>query len=150
MGGNAPNSRAGAQSFATLTLTGNSVIDFANLTGLSSITFGSISMGGGYKLFVYDWNGTNLYGTTSTTGGVGQYTHLFDSSMGLSQTALDNILFYSGSDQNSTFLGSGFYNGTEIVPVPEPSVVIAACMLLVWLLIANRGTFLAPLRRRQS
>jgi hypothetical protein len=45
-------------------------------------------------------------------------------------------------------MGVGSFSGTQIVPVPEPSVVIAACMLLGWLLVANRGTLLALLRRR--
>jgi hypothetical protein len=147
MGGLGATSRTRSQSFTTLTLTGNSVIDFANLTGTSDLTFSSINGLGTYTLSIYNWNGTNRWGTTSETGGVGQYTHLFDSSKGLGNNDLANISFYSGG-AGSTFLGNGFYSGTEIVPVPEPGVVIAACMLLGWLLVANRGTLVSVLRRR--
>jgi autotransporter-associated beta strand protein len=145
MGGN-ESIRVGSQTFSTLTLTGNSVIDFANLSGNSSLTFDQFVMNGN-SLSVYNWSGTNQWGTQSTTR-VGTSTQLLLTyGTGLSQTDLNKISFYSGG-AGSTFLGNGFYSGTEIVPVPEPGVVIAACMLLAWLLVANRGTLLALLRRR--
>jgi hypothetical protein len=120
------------------------VISFANLRGTSSMSFGSITLNGN-SLSIYNWNGTNLWGTTSTTGGENQFTHLLTST-GLSQSDLNSISFYSG--EGTGFLGNGFYNGSEIVPVPEPGAVIAACMLLGWLLAANRG-FIATLIRRR-
>ena len=134
-GGSGATNRTASQTFSTLTLTGNSVIDFANLTGTSSLTFSSIVMNG-HTLSIYDWNGTTLWGTTSNTGGVGQYTHLFDTAGGLSTADLNNISFYSGS--GSGFLGNGTFSGTEIVPVPEPSVVISGLLLLGFLLYSNR------------
>jgi len=104
-------------------------------------------------LDVFDWNGTNQWGTTSTTGGAP--TYLYDSTIGDSGLNLANIRFYAGSSEDSQFLGSGFqinsgiYAG-EIVPVPEPGVIIAAMMLLGWLLFANRGMLIALINRRQA
>jgi autotransporter-associated beta strand protein len=134
-------SRASSQTFATLTLTANSSIDFSSLTGSSSLYFSNISGLSGYTLSIYNYNGqttgsgtdfTKLYAATSSTGG-------FSANLG-------NILFYSGGD-TSSLLGSASFGGTvggfteitDIVPVPEPSVVIAALMLLAWLLYTNRG-----------
>jgi fibronectin-binding autotransporter adhesin len=144
MGGNG-SSRAGYQAFSTLTLTGNSVIDFANLSGNSALSFGSITMNGN-SLSIYNWSGNPIYGDASPTR-PGTFTQLL-SSTGLSQSDLNNISFYSGS--GTGFLGNGFWSGGEIVPVPEPAVVIVACMLLGWLVIANRATLLALLRRRNA
>ena len=132
--------RAPAQSFNTLTLTANSVIDFANLSGTSSLTFDSISGLSSYTLSIYDWNGTTQYGTTSTTGGVGQTTKLIDLSS-LSASQLANISFYSGYDTG--FLGTGIFSGNQIIPVPEPSLLLSALFLLGWLIfpIVRRCNF---------
>lgn len=143
MGGNG-STRAAAQTFATLTLTANSVIDFANLSGTSSLTFGSISGLSSNTLSIWNWNGTSVSGTTSTTGGIGAYTHLFDSAGGLSSGDLANISFYSGS--GSGFLGTGAFSGAEIIPVPEPSAIIASLLLLSWLLFSNRKTMASLLQ----
>ena len=146
MSGTNATSRTASQTFGTLTLTltANSTInyiDFANLTGDSSLTFASIVMNGN-TLNIFDWSGTNIYGEQSGTQ-IGTLTHLFNKGS-LSTTDLANINFYAGNSISSQFLGNGFQNGFgEIVPVPEPGVVIAACMLLVWLLVTNRGTLLA-------
>jgi autotransporter-associated beta strand protein len=134
-------SRASSQTFDTLTLTVNSSIDFSSLTGSSSLYFSNINGLSNYTLSIYNYNGqttgsgtdfTKLYAATSSTSG-------FSANLG-------NILFYSGGS-GSQLLGSGSFGGTEggfteitsIVPVPEPSVVIAALMLLGWLLYTNRG-----------
>ena len=144
MGGivaNGATARTASQTFSSLTLTGNSTIDFASLSGTSSLTFSSITMNG-KSLNVFDWNGTNLWGTTSTTGGVGQYTHLIDlAGSGDAGLNLANISFYSGNSTSSGFLGNGQFAGNEIVPVPEPSVLIAAALLLGWLLFSQRNLF---------
>lgn len=142
MGAATPGSRAPAQTFASLTLTANSVIDFGALPGTSSLTFGSISGLSTHSLNVYNWNGTTLWGTTSATGGTAQYTHLLDSSSGLLSTAeLSSISFYSGL--GTGFLGTGGIVGNEIIPVPEPSVLITSCLLigiLVFPVIRNAWT----------
>ena len=149
MGGNG-TTRATAQTFKSLTLTGDSVIDFANLTGTSQLTFGSMSMGS-YKLTILDWNGTTAWGTTSTTGGIGQYTRLIDS-LGSGDSALNlaNISFYSGNSTLSGFLGKGQFSGNQIIPVPEPGVIVAAVLLLGWMLFSNRGLLLALIARRRA
>lgn len=128
----ASSTRASANSFATLTLTANSTIDFGNLAGASSLTFSAINGLSNYKLTVFDWNGTGLAGVTSTTGGVNQFTRLFDTSS-LTADQLANISFYSGSSTSSGFLGYGGFVGSEIVPVPEPGVWAVGLMLLVYL-----------------
>ena len=147
LNGTGATSRTAAQTFASLTLTGNGTIDFAALTGTSAITFGSITGLGTYKLNIFDWNGTNEWGTTSTTGGIGQYTFLYDLS-GLSASELANISFYSGNTTASGFLGTGAFSGNQIVPVPEPSVIIAAFMLLGMMLWSCRGTITTLVARR--
>jgi len=127
MGGNG-SIRATAQKFASLTLTANSVIDFSSLSGDSSLTFTTIAMNGN-NLAVYNW--------TSTV------TRLYDSdTSSLSASDLNNISFFSGGS-GSDFLGNGGFNGTEIVPVPEPGVIVAAALLLGWMFFANRGMLMA-------
>ena len=147
LNGTGATSRTAVQTFASLTLTGNGTIDFAALTGSSSLTFGSIVGLGTYKLTIFDWNGTNQWGTTSTTGGVGQYTFLYDLS-GLNASELANISFYSGNTTSSGFLGTAAFSGNQIVPVPEPGVIIAAMMLLGCLLWSFRGTITTLAARR--
>lgn len=127
-----PN-RAPVQEFASLTLTADSVIDFGALAGTSTLTFGSIAGLGTYSLSVHNWNGTTLWGTTSATGGAFQYTSLQDqTATKLSLGELANISFYSGV--GTGFLGTGGIVGNEIIPIPEPSIVIASIMLLGFLL----------------
>ena len=132
--------RASSQTFASLTLTANSSIDFAALTGTSSLYFSTISGLSTYTLSIFNWNGTNLYGQSSAIGGANQFTRLYAATDGSFASALGNIRFYSGSTTSSTFVGEGSFSGpssggfTQIVPVPEPNVVIAAIMLLGFLL----------------
>ena len=139
MGGNG-STRAGTQTFSTLTLTGNSVIDFANLTGTSSITFSSIVGLGTYTLSINNWSGINQYGQTSS----GDATFLYDLTS-LSSAELNNIRFF-GTD--GSFLGQGAFSGNQIVPVPEPGVIVSAFMLLGLILWSNRGSLAALARRR--
>ena len=141
------SSNRASQTINSLTLTGNSSIDFANLASGSTLTIGTLTMGG-KTLNVFDWNGQPIYGPASSTGGGN--THLIvDNASTLSGLDLKNIDFYSGNSTTSTFLGQGALGvGNEIVPVPEPGVIISALMLLGWLLVANRDSLLAMLRRR--
>jgi autotransporter-associated beta strand protein len=150
MGGTNATTRTASQTFATLTLTGNSTInyiDFANLSGNSSLTFASIVMNGN-TLNIFDWSGSNLYGDQSSSQ-VGFFTHLFDQSS-LSASDLSNINFYAGNSISSQFLGTGAFSGHEIVPVPEPGVIVAAALLVGWLLFANRGMLIALINRRRA
>jgi hypothetical protein len=83
------------------------------------LTFGSITGLSANTLSIWNWSSAD-----------GNATRLYDTQVGgLSTSELANISFYSGSG-GSTFLGTGGFSGSEIVPVPEPSVVIAALLLL--------------------
>jgi autotransporter-associated beta strand protein len=133
--------RTASQTFKSLTLTGNSVLDFANLSGSSSFTFGSIAMGGtmgGSILSIWNYNSS--------------FTHLFDSA-GSSDTGINlaNIKFYG--DSGNSLIGFGHWSTSglqsEIVPVPEPSVVIAALLLLAWMLFSQRALILGWSRQRR-
>ncbi|MCE9588775.1 MAG: autotransporter-associated beta strand repeat-containing protein [Verrucomicrobia bacterium] len=120
MGGNGLT-RASEQTFGTLTLTANSVIDFANLTGNSSLTFSSIVGLSANSLSIWNWSSAE-----------GSATRLNYASEGLSAGDLANISFYSGS--GTGLMGKGSFYGSEItpeiVPVPEPSVVMTGLLLL--------------------
>ena len=134
MGGLTGTTRTASQTFASLTLTGNSTIDFSSLTGTSSLTFGSITMSGNtLDIFNYDQNGLT--------------THLYDSA-GPSDLGVNlaNINFFS--DNGSSFLGTGQFNGNEIIAVPEPGVIVSALLLLGCLLFPQRGRLARMIARR--
>ena len=141
MGASGSATRARTQGFTSLTLSGNTVIDFANLSGMSTLNLGKLLMNGN-KLTIDNWNGTTYYGYYNSTGGTGQLTQLMDLS-GLTQSELNSISFYSGSTTSSGFLGTAIFsltNPNEIIPVPEPTVVISGLFLLGWLIAgAARG-----------
>ncbi|NDC38772.1 MAG: hypothetical protein EBZ48_12090 [Proteobacteria bacterium] len=81
VGGN----RAGGQTFASLTLTANSSIDFTTLSGTSSLYFSTIGGLSTYTLSIFNWNGTNLYGQSSATGGAGSMLQPMDPSPPVSE-----------------------------------------------------------------
>jgi fibronectin-binding autotransporter adhesin len=138
LGGGA--TRAGSNSFSTLTLTADSVIDFSALSGDSILSFTDILGLDTFKLTILDWNGTTEWGTV--VGG-GTTTKLLDAGS-LSQSQLSNISFYRNGDTNSEFLGTGVFAGSQVIPVPEPAVVLAGGLLLGWLALSN-----SPLLRRK-
>jgi len=124
MGGGGATNRLASQTFSTLTLTASSVIDFANLSGISSLTVGGIKgLDATSQLSIWNWNGTTA--------------HLYDSAGAgdLSAAQLGRISFYSGSN-NTGFLGTGSFSGTEIIPVPEPAVLVSAISLVGVLLFS--------------
>jgi hypothetical protein len=155
MGGNG-STRASTQTFNTLTLSANSSIDFANLTGQSALYFSKIAGLSSYSLSIFNYNGTNLWGTSSTTGGEGQYTKLYaltgSGTSGFTAAELNNIKFYSGSDASSTFLGQGSFSNitsdgfNQIVPVPEPGVLLAGLLLLGWMIVSFRSHLVGAVR----
>jgi autotransporter-associated beta strand protein len=115
-------------SFSNLTLTGNSVINFSGLTAGSSLTFtGVVNSLGGNTLSVYNYN-----------PGVTSLVFNGESFGGLTDTDLSNVRFFS--DNGLTSLGSagGSFSGTEIVPVPEPSVILAAILMVALMAFAKR------------
>jgi hypothetical protein len=106
-----------------LTLTTNSIVDFAG--GNSIINFGASNLAawtGGAILSIYNWDG--LY-----TGGGNDQVLFGSDTTGLTQSQLNQVSFFSGP--GSGFLGSAFIlsNG-ELVPVPEPSAVFTVLGLL--------------------
>ena len=145
LGGGATHS---SQTFASLTLTGNSSIDFGALSGTSSLTFGSLVMNN-YALNVFNWTGKPLWGPDSSgAGGADAFTSLFVNST-ISSADLSKINFYSGSTIDSSFLGAGSQQaGGLIVPVPEPGVVLSALMLVGWLIFGQRAKLARMLARR--
>jgi autotransporter-associated beta strand protein len=112
-----------------LTLNSNSVIDLASLTG--NLTFAdssAISWDG--TLSIWNWNGTNLYGTSY--GDNTRHVYFGNSASGLTESQLNNISFYS--DSGSSFIGNAFMLSTgEIIAVPEPGVYATAALLLLGL-----------------
>ena len=121
-------STSSGSSFSNLTLTGNSVINFSGLTTGSSLTFtGVVNTLGGNTLSVYNYNP----GVTSLVFNGANFG-------GLTDTDLSNIHFFS--DNGLTSLGSagGSFSGTEIVPVPEPSVILAAILMVALMAFAKR------------
>ena len=139
MGGGA--TRSAAQTFTSMTLTTNSTIDFSSLSGNAVLTLGTITMNGN-SLSIWNWNGT-----PRTGGGSAQLVDSAGSS-NLSAADLANISFYSGS--GTGLVGIGGFSGTEIVAVPEPSVMIAAALLLSWLAFSQRQTLVRAVTRRRS
>jgi fibronectin-binding autotransporter adhesin len=139
-----------SQTFASLTLTGNSSIDFGALSGTSSLTFGSLVMNN-YALNVFNWTGKPLWGPDSSgAGGANAFTSLFVNST-ISSTDLSKINFYSGSSIDTNFLGAGSQQaGGLIVPVPEPGVVLSALMLVGWLIFSQRSLLARLIARRAS
>ena len=100
---------------------------------MSSITFSSIVQNG-YVLDIYNYD---------VAGGT---THLYDSNGLADNLDLSKILFFS--DNGLTQISSTpSFTGAEIVPVPEPGVVISALMLVGVLLWSGRPALVRALRR---
>jgi len=133
MGGGDTN-RASSLSLGTLTLTANSVIDFSNLTGMSSITFSSIVQNG-WVLDIYNYD---------VPGGT---THLYDSNGLADNLDLSKILFFSDNGLTQIAISPSFSGNEIVVAVPEPGVVISALMLLGILLWSGRPALARALRR---
>jgi len=124
------------QSFCSLTLSGNSTLDFGsgNTNVLHFVSLGNFSG----TLSVKGWTGTPYdFPDTMDNGLASQDRLLFLGDPGFaSNTAINNILFY---DDAGAFLGNGMevqYGGQfEIVPVPEPATTaligsVALCALI--------------------
>jgi autotransporter-associated beta strand protein len=129
------------QTFANLTLSGNSTLDFGtgntntfSFTGTNNL---AAYLSGG-TLTIRGWSG-NFYDLSETSdhGPASQDRLLFSSDPGFgSNTVIDGISFF---DDAGTFIGPGlqisFNGGFEIVPVPEPATTaligaVALCALI--------------------
>jgi autotransporter-associated beta strand protein len=111
----------------SLTLSENSTIDLG--TGSVAVHFSDLAMGL-YKLAIYNWTGTTLWG-----GGNGNNTDQIYFDTTLDTNELNRISFYSDLT-SSSFLGTAFQlsGGSfnqEIIPVPEPETYAVAVILLL-------------------
>jgi autotransporter-associated beta strand protein len=128
----AASTRASSQQFSSLTLTANSIIDFANLSGNSALYFSTFSgLSSTSSLSIYHWSGQPVWGGASP----GDPTRLYALLHNLNTEQIGYISFYSGS--GTGFLGTGTFSSsstsggfTEIVPIPEPSIMMATFLLL--------------------
>jgi autotransporter-associated beta strand protein len=128
------------QTFASLTLSGDTTLDFgAGAAGNAFLIAGSSSFSG--NLQIWNWTGSvySPSGTDTGTIGDGQDRLLFTTASGFN---LSNIKFFSdngntrvgfGPAAEISFSGGGF----EIVPVPEPATTaligsIALCALIAY------------------
>jgi autotransporter-associated beta strand protein len=119
------------QGIGALTLTANSVIDLGG--GASVLTFANSNAAAwtsGMLLKIYDWTGNG-------SGGGTDQIFFGNDGGGLSSGQLGQIAFYS--DSGSTLLGMAtILSDGEIVPVPEPSTIIASIMIAAGLLYGER------------
>jgi hypothetical protein len=71
-------------------------------------------------------------------------TKLYDQTV---NTGISNILFYSGNTTTTGYLGNGGFSGSQIIPVPEPEVIITTLLLLSGLFYSQRLLFMPYLKR---
>lgn len=135
---------ANSVGMGALTLTGaDSHIDFGtNAVGLLSIASFDPS---GELLLIDNWTGTS-----NTVGNASTDRLIFDTG----QSASLGSFSFSGSSGAAEFnLGGGFYEITELGPVPEPSTWFAAALAFLALVYHSRRQLLsriAPRRRNGS
>jgi autotransporter-associated beta strand protein len=122
MGGGTGSAGTVSQAFGSLTMTADSTIDFIGLAGSSFTVNGAFNLSNGI-LSIHNWKDGNQLilslGSSSFNGD------------------LANIQFFSGTTQDTLLNGAGFI-GNEIVPVPEPGVVITGLLMVAWMLFAGR------------
>ena len=120
-----------SETIGAMTLTANSVIDLYALSGVSTLRFGDSSSKvwtAGATLQIWNWDGTNQYGTSYGSGNRRIY---FGSNggNGLTTSQLSQISFYS--DNGTSFIGSGFIDSSSMVgAVPEPQTIVVAILIL--------------------
>lgn len=127
LGGNAGNETLG-----TLTLSGNSAIDFGTLGTATTLRFAdsSSTTWGNFTLKIYDWEGNPF------TGGGRDQLFFGSGNSGLTSAQLSKITFYPGDGTSTPYSPpSGFapvagVSIGEVAPVPEPSAVVACLSLL--------------------
>lgn len=126
----------GSYSFASLYVTGSSVLDFGSaVTGGSTLTFGSIYIGPGATLAVRNWaSGTDSLTATNVFSGAGgtladgispSYSGTSALSAGSSVTG---VTLSATSAAGATAYWNGASLGFATTPVPEPSTYGAMLM----------------------
>jgi hypothetical protein len=113
-------------------MTADSTIDYTGLAGSSFTVNGAFNLNNGI-LSIHNWKDGNQLilslGSSSFSGD------------------LANIQFFSGTTQD-TLLNSAGFMGNEMVPVPEPGVVITGLLMVAWMLFAGRRRIAGLLTRR--
>jgi fibronectin-binding autotransporter adhesin len=102
---------------------GNSVIDFGSLSGTNVLTFAASSLTGTGTLQVWNWSGNVAAGNGTDQLFFG------NSASGLTGGTSASVEFFTGPGSGSLGVGSQLPTG-ELVPVPEPSGLLAALGLL--------------------
>ena len=119
-----------SETIGAMTLTANSVIDLYALSGVSTLKFGDSSSKvwtAGATLQIWNWDGTNQYGTSYGSGT--RRIYFGSNGNGLTTSQLSQISFYS--DNGTSFIGSGFIDSTSMVgAVPEPETIVVAILIL--------------------
>ena len=137
------------ETVGTLTLSGNSVIDFGALGTATTMHFANSSAAtwGSFTLQIWNWEGNPYVG-----GGTDQLFFGSDNT-GLISSQLNKITFYPGDGTSTPYslptgfapiVGSSF---GEVAPVPEPSAVVACLSLLGLAGYRERRRFV---RRREA
>ena len=125
---------AGTPGVGALTLSGNSIIDFATNIGTNSILAFARSSAQAWSgtLSIYNWSGNTL------GNGIDQF-YIGTDTIGLTPGQLSQIAFYS--DSGVTFLGTAGWaldGDGELVPVPEPSTWFAAALAFSMVVYSQR------------
>ena len=124
----------GSYSFASLYVTGDSVLDFGSaVTGGSTLTFGSIYIASGATLAVRNWVSgtdsliaTNVFSGGTVTDAVGpSYSGTSALSAGSSVTG---VTLSANSAAGATAYWNGASLGFATTPIPEPSTYGAMLM----------------------
>ncbi|MBI3879494.1 MAG: hypothetical protein HY301_05455 [Verrucomicrobia bacterium] len=130
-----------SDSAGTLTLNASSVIDLGS--GASLLHFLNSSGAGwtgGAQLNIQNWSG-------SVNGGGTDQLILGNSTSGLTPAQLAQIKFVNPFDFGSGIFDATILSNGEVVPVPEPATVLAACALLSLLGWRERQRVRRVLRR---
>ena len=138
-GGTGASNTVVSQTFGSLTLTANSVIDFSGLAGSSFTVTGAVALNGN-SLKVYDWKqGDSLVFALGSAG------------VNIQESDLANVQFFSDLGQTAiTSANITDLNGNAIVPVPEPGVVVSALLLVGMMLVASRRRIAGILARHMA
>jgi autotransporter-associated beta strand protein len=123
-----------SENVGLLTLSRDSIIDFAGFSGVLRFS-GVGSWAAGANLAIWNWSGFTQYNDP-----INNYNNpsrlVFSNNATLSDN-LANISFYSGS--GTGFVGNGFerafsdpgFSGSEIIAVPEPETYLTGVILLL-------------------
>ena len=117
------------ETVGALTLSANSVIDLRSFSGNLSFANSSAALWTvETTLSIWNWNGTNQYGTSYGAGN----RHIFfgNNASGLSTNQLAQISFYR--DSGMSLIGNAWLASTgEIGVVPEPQAIVTGAILLI-------------------